>query len=308
MLLIGRNKSMSTRGWYEYYVIDPTSECMSLAMQFYKWGDATPENTLSEWQFLQGQIEQAQGRLPIIWLDDLLREQLHELYGGLPRHFSVGAFLFLLQRAAEELSPYRQSRYWDLPKEQRPDYRLGFAIGEAMALNGVPVRAHPDPHLDRVLSFIAAGHLVRQWKDYGLKWSVLRWLQYLTQVTLETDMGSIAGDFNPPVFDISFIYRFFIWSRPNELFGIDRLAVDLCDSRGDDLLSRLRQGNDRNEEEEEEYDRRWADSLSRHIETLGVDTYSLTEARKGFAPIPDQFWGSRCYERPEPIVQASRRA
>ena len=29
---------MSTRGWYEFYVLDLDNSEMSLAMQFYKWG------------------------------------------------------------------------------------------------------------------------------------------------------------------------------------------------------------------------------------------------------------------------------
>ena len=152
---------------------------MSLAMQFYKWGDATPEDALSEWRFLQDRIEKAQGRLPIVWLDDLLREQLHELYLSLPPHFSAGACLFLLQRAAEELEPFQRFRYCDLPKEQRPDYRLGFAIGEAMALNGFSMQGHSNLYLEIVQNFILAGRFIRQWKHYGLKTSVLGWLQYL---------------------------------------------------------------------------------------------------------------------------------
>lgn len=288
---------MSTRGWYEYYIIDPVKQRMSLAMQFYKWGDATPDNALSEWQFLQDKVTQAQGQLPVIWLDDLLREQLHELYENLPEHFSVGAFLFLLQRASEELSPLVQERYsWRysaLPQQQHPDYRLGFAIGKAIVLNGFPWKKHPDRHLDMVLTFIAAGHFVRPWKHYGLRMSILQWLQYLTQPTLEIDMGSIAGDFTSPRFDTSFTYRFFVWLRPEALFEIDRLAVELCDRYGDDLLAQLRERND------QEYDPRWADDLDRSIETLNVDRYSLAEARQTFELAPDPFWELRSYERPE---------
>ena len=293
---------MSTRGWYEYYVIDSTSNSISLAMQFYKWGDATPENALSEWRFLQDQIEKAQGRLPIVWLDDLLREQLHELHLNLPPHFSVGAFLFLLQRAAEESAPLQRFRYSHLPMEQRPDYRLGFGIGKAMALNGFPKQEHSDPYLETIQDFIMAGHFIRQWKHYGLRTSVLSWLQYLTQTTLETDMGSIAGDFYPP-FDISYIYRLFIWSLPDELFAIDRLSVELCDQNGDDLLYRLRQADDQSEENAE-YDRRLADNLSLQIQAARADTYSLAEARKKLTATPDHFWGRHCRERPELIDQA----
>ena len=42
--------------------------------------------------------------MPVIWLDDLLREQLGDTYPNLPGHFSLGAFLFLIQRANEERS------------------------------------------------------------------------------------------------------------------------------------------------------------------------------------------------------------
>jgi hypothetical protein len=232
---------MSTRAWYEYYVIDQERQRMSLAMQFYKWGDGTPENALEEWQFFRDQLNRADGRLPIVWVEDLLREQLGLLYGSLPENFSTGAFLFLLQRAAEERSPFHHWGYRDLPKEQRPNYRLGFAIGKAMALAGFQPRSHPNPYLDTLLAFVGAGHFVRRWRDYGAKLSVLDWLQYLTQVTFEQDMGSIAGSFVSSS-DVSFRYRLFIWNEPGRLFGIDRLSVELCDRAGNALLPQLDRG------------------------------------------------------------------
>ena len=71
-----------------------------------------------------------------------------------------------------------------------------------------------------MLGFIGAGHFVRPWRDYGLTWSVLQWLQYLTQVTLKHEMGSIAGDLKVPVWDISYRYRFFIWIDSKTPFRI----------------------------------------------------------------------------------------
>jgi len=41
--------------------------------------------------------------------------------------------------------------------------------------------------------------------------SVLEWLQYLTQVTLEKNMGSIAGYYGSRPWEQTFLYRFFIW-------------------------------------------------------------------------------------------------
>jgi hypothetical protein len=71
---------MSTRAWYEYYVVDTVHNALSLAFQFYKWGDGGPENALAELAFLNEKIQSHQGQLPVVWLDDLLREQLRDLY------------------------------------------------------------------------------------------------------------------------------------------------------------------------------------------------------------------------------------
>ena len=101
---------------------------------------------------LSEQIDNAGGLLPVVWLDDLLRQELGELYARLPTHFSVGAFLFLIHRAEEEQRPFRNWEFRDLPKDERPDYRLGFAIGEAMALDGFQPRKHPDRLRTRCLA------------------------------------------------------------------------------------------------------------------------------------------------------------
>ena len=131
-------------------------------------------------------IKDSDGRLPVIWLDDLLRGQLGSLYSHLPDHFSTAAFLFLIQRAYEESSTLKlySHQHRGIPKEARADYRLGFAVGHAIGLNGFKPDDHPDPILDRVLFFVATGHFVRPWENYGLTWSVLQWLQYITQITL----------------------------------------------------------------------------------------------------------------------------
>lgn len=296
---------MSTRGWYEYHVLNPGTRQRSLAMQFYKWGDATPENALEEWTRLHGKIQSCDGLLPVVWLDDLLREQLGELYSRLPDHFPVAAFLFLIQRAYEEESPFRNWAYLDLDKLDRPDYRLGFAIGKAMAVNGFRPLRHPDPILNTVLAFIGAGHFVRRWKDYGLTWTVLQWLQYLTQVTMTTDMGSIAGDVASP-WDIAFRYRFFVWVEPTECFRITRLAVELCNRYGTSVLAT---GDDasRDDTPERRYERDQAARLRRQIEECGVELCYLDELSAEFDPAPDHFWGPKCHARP-PLTETAQAA
>jgi hypothetical protein len=288
---------MSTRGWYEYHVLDPVSGRRSLAMQFYKWGDATPDNALDEYLLIKHQIEKAEGLLPVIWLDDLLRDQLGELYERLPSHFSIAAFLFLIQRAQEERSPFRNWDYRDLPRDERPDYRFGFAIGEAMAVHGFQPRTHPDPLLNDVLAFIAAGHFVRPWCEYALTWSVLQWLQYLTQPTQETRMGSIARDLRVPTLDISYLYRFFIWIEPAQPFRITRLAIELCERFGKGLFVDLGDRPDKHPDQAR-YDREEADRLLNDIRNKGIDIYSLDRANAEFEPETDTFWGIFRDERP----------
>ena len=297
---------MSTRAWYEYYVVDAAHNDITLTFQFYKWGDGGPENALTELAFLNEKVQGHKGQLPIGWLDRLLREQLGDLYSALPDHFSLAAFLFLLQRANEEIHRWTPSQYAKMPKEQRPDYRLGFAVGHGIAVNAFQPRGHIDPHLDRVLTFVATGHFVRPWKHYGLRLSVLEWLQYLTQATFENDMGSISGDFTAPWFDISFVHRFFIWTKPDASgLMIDRIAIQLCDRDGTDLLSPMPtvpgpKGDD------VAYKLELADELKQEIGKLGAETWTLSNALESFPMRPDHFWKLRDYEHPAIIAETER--
>lgn len=288
---------MSTRGWYEYYVINPENKKMSRAMQFYKWGDAVPENALAEWRFFHRYILEKSEELPIILVDDMLREQFSVLYDRLPEYFTLGIFLFFLQRAKEESAPYRHARwkYRNMPLKQRPDYRLGFAIGKAEVLSGLPKYQCSDPYLESVLFFIETGHFVRPWKNYALRFSALEWLQYLTQLTLETDMGSIAGNFTVP-FDINYIYRFFIWVDPANPLRIQKHSLELCNRHGDSLLAELHQ-NITNDMDEDEL--KYLLDMIDKIENSSVDLFSLEAARKDFALMPDIFWSKNSFEYPQ---------
>lgn len=290
---------MSTRGWYEYYVIDTEIKTLSLAMQFYKWGDAVPENAIEEWSFLNHYINEKNQKLPVMLLDDMLRENLGVLYNKLPENFAFGVFLFFLQRAKEEAQPYRDVkwRYRDLPKKDRPDFRLGFEVGKALVRQGFPEYQYNDRYLQSVIFFIENGHLVRPWKNYGLRFSILEWLQYLTQLTWEVDMGSIAGDFRAP-FDISYIYRFFIWKTPNHIFGIDKLALEICNSKGVNLISELNQ-NTLNGIEDEEFE--YQQKILAKIADSDVNVFFLETGLKYFTLVKDNFWTKTAYEFP-PII------
>lgn len=229
---------MSTRGWYEFYVVDDARKEVSLAIQFYKWGDATPENALAELGTLREVTDRLQ-RVPVQLTRELLRDNLGSAFEQLPASFSLGCYYFFLQRAAEEerLAMFRLGRFADLPKEQRPDYQLGFAVGESQVLAGYrPPPKSGDPVVDRAHFSIAVATLVRRWRECSTSMNFLRWLQYVTQITKEIDMGCLAGDYEPP-WDIAHLYRFFF--RVPELAVTDQrveeIELELCDRGGKPL-------------------------------------------------------------------------
>lgn len=285
---------MSTRGWYEYYTIDPDVKQIALSMQFYKWGDATPGNALCELLFFKNKLEEAEGCLPVHLMDNMLKNQLKELYDGLPANFAVAAFLFMLQRASEFLRD--EIRRWaslDIPMEEKPDYRLGYEIGRRM--DRFPVLPdNTDEHIKTVVEFIETGNNIRPWKKYGLTFSLMEWLQYLTQVTLEKDMGSISCFYDTPL-DHNFLYRFFIWISPKDRFKIDQIAIEPCNAFESSLLF---PGLGRDEDEKEIF-QEISEELSEKIDKYDIKTYSLNDAEKEFELAKDKFWKIRNYEYPE---------
>lgn len=228
---------MSTRAWYEYCVLDSETGHAALSMSFYKWGDATPENALVELRFFKKIQTKIGGAFPVYLLDDMLQEQLGPAYEELPAGFSTACYLFLLQRAAEELSWWKAERYRGIPREERPDYKYGFEIGRAIERHGFPTDDHDDKFIALANDFIASGKYVRPWAHYCLKFNVLQWIQILTQDTLELDMGSIARSFDAPS-DMNFIHRYFIFvSHGHAPRRIADIRLQVCDESGIDVFS-----------------------------------------------------------------------
>jgi hypothetical protein len=224
----------------------------------------------------------------------MLKGQLKELYDGLPENFAVAAFLFMLQRASEFMrhEDWRWSRL-DVPLRERPDYRLGYEIGRRM--DRFPVLPdYTDKHIKTVVQFIGTGSHVRPWKRYGLTFSVMEWLQYLTQVTLQKDMGSIAGFYDSP-WDHSFLYRFFIWISPKDRFKIDHIAIEPCNSNGESLLS---PGIGRDEDEKDIFQAIY-EEIYEKIDKYDIKIYSLKDAEREFELAEDNFWKIEHYEYPE---------
>jgi hypothetical protein len=300
---------MSTRGWYDYHVIDTRSGSLSLAMRFYKWGDATPENALSEYLNFRDILDQHNKRLPIEWLDTLLRDQLGALHTHLPAHFAPAAFLFLLQRAWEENERDHWNRFG--PPEERADFPLRFALEEAQAAKPFEIAPSEDPTLERVRRFIATAHYLRPWRDYGLRLDVLRWLQYVTQSDTREDMGSLAGDWKQS-WDIAYQYRLFIWLDSGDPFKIDQIAIELCERDGQDVLTTADTTDDPEElapEERDPEERQWHQQqiakLQETIRQHDIRIASLDMLQHEYATTPDHFWTFR--EQPEP-EETRRRA
>ncbi len=281
---------MSTRAWYEYYVLQSETGHAALSMQFYKWGDATPENALAELLFFKEIREKIGGVFPVHLLDDMLQEQLGPAHEELPSGFSTACYLFLLQRAAEELRWWKANRHRDIPKEERPDYKYAFEIGRAMKLRGFPIDDHNDKFIGLANAFVASGKYVRPWAHYCLRFNVLQWIQILTQDTMELDMSSIAQSFKAPG-DISFIHRYFIFvSHKRAPRSIEDIRLQVCDDTeidvfSDEALKKWTAG----------YGDKWfrdmrAD-LIQQFEKAEEQPYSLKEAVKTYQIERSSFWG-----------------
>lgn len=226
---------MPTSGWYEYYVVDPGTRTRSLALAVYKPCDAFPEHAVHECALLRDQIARNKGRLPVEWLDDLLREQLGTLYGLLPRGFSVAAFLFLILRAQEDAPVVDDGPEGERFRATAPEETLRRAVAEAMDAHGFQPRRHLDPILDQVLFYVATGRFVRPWSHFARTWSVLKWLQCLTQRTRRNEMGLTAGRVKSPR-HVSLVARFFVHCDPLDPFSITRLSIKVCDPDPRSLL------------------------------------------------------------------------
>ena len=153
-------------------------------------------------------------------------------------------------------------------------------------------------------------------------------------------MGSIAGDRAPRIFDISYRYRFFIEIDPADPWRIARLAIELCDADGHNLLLKevpepAADDADPDDEEsaraadqadpkadddeygwdDDEYldddalDAEEARTLKKLMAAEGIPTDTLADIENAYAAAPDGFWDPRCDEQPplHPAVSAPRR-
>ena len=287
---------MSTRAWYDYYVVEPQSGTMTLAMRFYKWGDGTPENALAEYRWFQDRLRQLDGRLPVEWLDRLLRDQLGELHATLPPHFSTGTLLFLLQRASDA----ERREHWHRFKapEERADFHLRFALDEVLAAEPFDIPPQTDPLLERVRQFIATAHFLRPWRDYGLRLGLLDWLQYIAQPTRTAEMGAIAGDWEP-AWDAAYRFRFFFWADSQRPLRIGQIAIELCRRDGADLLSAT-------DAVLEEWECEQQGRLRERVRVFNVGITSLAQLQHDYVTSPDTFWQFREQPNPEETRRRAR--
>jgi len=150
----------------------------------------------------------------------------------------VAVLLLLGSLAAGCAAYFFHNRYLDLPKKERPDYKLGFEVGKAEIATGFSIPSSNDAVVDRAHFSIAVGVLVRRWGECSRSMSFLSWIQFITMITKELEMGCIAGDYKAP-FDISFRYRVFF--HVPTVTGADqpitRIDMELCSTRGRSIFS-----------------------------------------------------------------------
>lgn len=282
---------MSTRGCYEYYVVDEGRKEITLALQFYKWGDAVPEFAIEELLELR-RLRSALEVIPVQHMRALLKNNLGAAFPQLFPALPLAAYFFLLQRAAEdEHSFWFQRRYRELPQEERPDHQVGLAVGKAKGASRHRLPASKDPVVRRAHSSISVGTFLRRWSDCSKGMNFLRWLHFITMLTEELHMGCIAGDYQAP-FDISFCYRVFFHVPELAMADqvVSRIEMELCSDRGRSILSRGDDTLDKTERRE----------LKEQIQRTGFEQASLAKLLVTHAWVPCLLWTGSLPRQGEP--------
>ena len=130
-----------------------------------------------------------------------------------------------------------------------------------------------------------------------MRLNLLGWLQYLTQPTRSADMGSLAGDWDPH-WDIAYRYRLFFWIHSDDPFRITRIAIELCDRAGSNLLTAA------DPEDDDEWRREELNRLRETIRESDIAMAALETVQREYAMPADRFWQFR--ERPDPQETRSR--
>lgn len=228
---------MSTRGWYEFYVVDEKNKEVTLALQFYKWGDATWGNALWERRRLEELVGVLEGVFPTRLVEALLEHNLGGQGLALGGAFHTCYYAYLLLRAAHEVG----SPLFSLSSEWLSQIKtLSYEVGRAEAQQGYQLDLHKNPVIQRAHLSIAVGRLVRPWSEYQSRISLLNWLHFITMPGKEIEMGHILGE-SMPSFDIDYRHRFFfsVQELTPHAQRIERIRVQVCDPRGEDLRDAL---------------------------------------------------------------------
>jgi len=287
---------MSTRSWYEYYVVDESTRELSLAMQFYRWAHAEPDVAVAEVDHFTSLTARLNHEPPVELVRNMLQDNLGSAFSLLRASFPLGCYYFLLTRAREELSTFALWRNdaGGLPEEERPDYRLGFAVGHAEGMRGCRIPSFDDPVIDRAHFSISVGMFVRRWLTCSARMSFLRWIQLITLTAEKPDMGSIAGDYRKPM-DISYVYRVFFHVPAIVAEGqrVDRIRLELCDASGKGLLQHLAQESERARGDECEWLKEQYRDVPCAVEQLQEGPTALDSLLRTYTLVPSPFWDLR---------------
>jgi hypothetical protein len=273
---------MSTRSWYEYYVLEEEKKEISLSMRYYKWGDAFPEEAIGEYAFFRKLLYKFSGKLPVHLLEEMLQDNLGPAYEYLHQSFSLGCYFFFLHRTKDYFSPFKRL-CGTTPTEETSEYKLGYAVGLAQSRSSYAMKKYDDENIDMANFFIKTGKLLRRWPPLSLRWGFFKWIHYLTLFEDKVEMGAIAQD-GPKPFDVSYLYRFLI-CVPKIKLGqeqeIRKIKLQLCTSGGKDLLPSLEKNiTSTKDEDEKKYLKRDLESIQKSLEEEKVELFFLEEEKK----------------------------